>query len=319
MRCSRLLHMSIKFGSKRAAASGGAADARKPFDARVPQQDRGLAVDKHDAVVHVVDQFLFEERRGGESLPAALVRGVRARRRSTARRCLRSAGDAASGGPVSRSAGSDRARISLGTAAPTSGSNWRPANSNSSASARSRDRAGRYNWSVVIESNASTIDKHSRGQRQIVALAILMAPVAVIPGAAVVNDFEERLRRAAAGEHFHRVRRMARHQDAFFGRQPAGLQQNSYPARRSCRRRAAARRLPAGREFRRPAAEWRPRSCSPARPAMSAKPFGDAWPAVRHAIRWPYRAGPALTLFRVRWRASRPATDRSRLPPRPTS
>ena len=68
--------------------------------------------------------------------------------------------------------------------------------------------------------------QHARRQRQVVALAILRLAVAVEPGAAVVNDFNERLRAAAAGEHFDREGRVARHQRDFFRLQPARLQQH---------------------------------------------------------------------------------------------
>src|SRR5262249_33444694 len=46
-----------------AAAGGGAAHTCETLDARVPKQDGGLAIDEHDAVVHVVDEFLFEHGR----------------------------------------------------------------------------------------------------------------------------------------------------------------------------------------------------------------------------------------------------------------
>ena len=43
------------------AAGSGAADAGKSLDTRVPQQNRGLAIDEHHAVVHVVDQLFLEQ------------------------------------------------------------------------------------------------------------------------------------------------------------------------------------------------------------------------------------------------------------------
>ena len=179
-------------------------------------------------------------------------------------------------------------------------------------------RAGRA-VDVVGGHRVERVDdrQHPRRQRQLVALAILRPAVAVVPGPAVVDDFEQRLAARRSWRRISIVQAAWRDISTISsGCSRPGLAAPC-PARRSCRRRAAARPLPAGRGFRRRAPSRPPTSCSRARRASNATPSADAWPAAPRTGRWPFPAGPAPACFRGRLLVPAATTGRFRRPLRP--
>ncbi len=205
---------------QRAAARRGAADAGEPFDARVPQQDFGLAIDEHDAVVHVVDQFLLEQRCAGFGGPLGALGPlvfdyVPRHAAAFIRQSVQPAAGQLIGQQVlilrkQRLELPDQLRVEL-IAGELEQLGQRPL----ARASRAIELVGGHRVERIDDR------QHPGSERQVVAVAFLVSAVAIEPRAAVVNDFQQVLRRAATGQHFGRECRVPRHERHFFGRQPA--------------------------------------------------------------------------------------------------